>query len=52
MLDAEKIVRAEEFAAQQRISSGKKACLEPLGDFALLDGLEVSDGLKLSNNLK
>lgn len=32
MLDVEEIVGAKEFTAQKCISSGKKVCLEPLGD--------------------
>lgn len=42
LLDAEVVVRAGEFAARNRLSSGVRACLEALDNREMLDGLEMS----------
>lgn len=44
-------VKFEEITAQKHVSSGKRACLDPLSDSEILGGFEVSDGLQLSNGL-
>lgn len=45
-------VNAEEIDAQKRILSGKRVCLQSLRNCDMLGGLEVFDGLKLSESLK